>query len=191
MNIRSFIAIDPSEFVLESLGEFLKKVDKNTQGVRWVHEGGIHLTLRFLGEIEEEIVIQVKERLIKVATQLPSFELMTKGIGFFPHISRPRIVWVGLDGEVERLQQLKSAVTMSVADLKIHPEEDRAFQPHLTLGRIRDSKALVGLVAIEEEGRKLRSEKFRVEELILYKSELTPKGARYTRLASFRLTGGN
>lgn len=189
MKTRSFIAIDPSEAALEAIGMFIKQVEKKTKGVRWVEAAGIHITLRFPGEIEEATLVQIKERLMEVATQSPSFELVTSGIGFFPHISRPRVVWVGLEGEVERLKQLHSAVAGSVAGLPVHPEEKREFQPHLTLGRIRDSRSFSGLVAIEEEGRRLRSEKFRVEELILYKSDLTPKGARYTKLSSFHLTG--
>jgi 2'-5' RNA ligase len=133
---------------------------------------------------------QVEERL-KTLPPLPSFELQIRGIGFFPHISRPRIVWAGLAGQVEQLRQLQDQVARSLSDLKVHPEDKRAFGPHLTIGRIRDPRQVSGLVKIIEQGRLLQPGPFLVQEIILYKSDLTPKGARYTKLASFPLQGSN
>lgn len=189
MKIRAFIAVDPPDPVVEEIVKFLSRLEKETRGVRWVNPDGVHLTLRFLGGVEAETLAQIQSRMKRVAEGFGPFSLCPSGLGFFPHISRPRIVWVGLTGETERLKALQSAVAEGVADLPVKPEEKRDFHPHLTLGRIRDFHQISGLVKIVEEGKGWEPSEFRVGEIILYKSDLTPKGARYTKLGTFLLGG--
>lgn len=188
MDVRSFIAVDPSKKLREGVLAFVEQLRSETKGVKWADS--FHLTLRFLGGVEEGLLQTIKDRLTRVAVRHRPFSLEVGGIGVFPNPARPRVVWLGLEGETERLIALQRDVAEAVSDLPVHPEEKREFRPHLTLGRIRDPREVKGLdYLLKAEAPDLGG--FRVEELILFKSDLTPKGARYTKIETFKLGGKN
>ncbi len=187
MKIRSFIAVDPPPEVLDKIADMIESLEKQTRGMRWVNPDGIHLTLRFLGEVDEEVFPEIESRLKQLALGEGPISLTASGLGFFPDPARPRIVWVGLGGETDRLESLGKKVNEAFRDLPVHPEEAREFKPHITVARIADHHRASGIARILEKGKGAQFGSFSVNTLILYKSNLTPDGARYTKLKEFKL----
>lgn len=185
--IRSFIAVDPSTEVSGAISDLIGRLEGETRGFRWVRSEGLHLTLRFLGEVDPSVLDTVGERLEKIAANLPPARLQAKGVGFFPSAERARVVWVGLEGETDRLVSLQSAVEQVLEGLPVHREERRAFTPHLTIARVKDFRTATGVARILQNSQEADFGEFSVESLVLYKSNLTPQGARYTKLKEFKL----
>lgn len=186
MSIRSFIAVDPSPEVSEHLGSFIQRLSKETKGFKWVDPEAIHLTLRFLGDVEPSTLETLKDRLPQAVSGLAPISLQARGVGFFPNAQRPRVVWAGLEGEVEKLKALQARVAEAVEGFDVKPEEDRDVTPHLTLARVKDPQSAVGVARILQAGRESDFGEFVVSSVILYKSDLTPSGARYTKLETFQ-----
>ncbi|MCH7736571.1 MAG: RNA 2',3'-cyclic phosphodiesterase [Chloroflexi bacterium] len=135
--VRSFIAIPVPSVGIEALAEVVKRFDSEIGGyVRWVRPEGIHLTLKFMGDIPASTVNRVLAALPPVAAGFSPFEVSISGLGVFPNPRRPRVLWAGLDGELETLSALQRAVDDAVSELGL-PKEQRPFSPHLTLGRVR------------------------------------------------------
>jgi 2'-5' RNA ligase len=144
--------------------------------VRWVDPEGAHVTLKFLGPTAEDAVPRIGEALARAAGGFGPLRLTTAGIGRFP-----RALWLGLEGEVDRLVALRDAVEREVSPLG-WPTDDRPFRAHLTLGRLRSEAA--GATPIEPPPPLA----FEASEVALMQSELSPKGARYSRLLAVPLT---
>jgi 2'-5' RNA ligase len=188
--IRSFIAIELPEEVkaeLSSLEERLKSAQQPF--VKWVDPAGIHLTLKFLGNVAAKKIPDIVEALTKAVQGFAPFSLGVGSLGAFPSWQQPRVVWVGVRGEIEKLNQLQKRVDIILRPLGF-PTESRPFSAHLTLARLRESaspreRRELGnsLAAIEFEP----SVSFRVEAVSLMRSQLTPSGAIYSRLAVARL----
>jgi 2'-5' RNA ligase len=187
MKLRAFIAVDPSEEIVRKLSAAVKSLEKKTTGFRWVCPEAIHLTLRFLGEIEEELVGTIDGRLAQLAGSFEPISLEAAGLGFFPGPENPRIVWAGLTGQIDRLADLQRGVQDAVEDLPVHREKDRGFTPHLTLARIPNFRASSGVSAVLQAASGADFGTFTVDRLFLYKSRLTPGGARYTKLGEYKL----
>ena len=176
---RTFIAIRLSDEVLEALGELSAQVAPAwpEQSVRWARPEGMHLTLRFLGDTEEEQVPVLTAGLDQVAGASAPFALHLAGMGCFPNPRRPRVVWVGLQDSEEELLSLQKAIER-LARSRGWEREKRAFKPHLTLGRVRERVS-------PPAGEWLREPpalSFQVEAIELIESRLQPSGAEYTTL---------
>ncbi len=189
MKIRSFIAVDLPDEVLARLVRFIDRTSKGTKGFSWVTGEKIHLTLRFLGAIEETVLKSVSERLNPVVSAQTPLALQVRGVGFFPSVQRPRIVWAGLEGEIDTLRLLQGKIEAVLEGLEVHPREDREFKAHLTLARVKDFRTATGVARILQSTKEAEFGDFVVNSLFLYKSDLTPKGSRYTKLDEFHLTG--
>jgi 2'-5' RNA ligase len=179
--IRSFIAIEVASNVGQSLGELQEELARDVPGraVRWVEPGNIHLTLKFLGDTETSAVGAIKSRLEEVASGFGPFEIRLGKLGCFPNPRRPRVVWVGIEGDLEPLLGLQQAVEQSLAELG-WPPESRRFHPHLTLGRVKDSRQVIE--ARLPWGRQPADGQQHVTEVCLIESDLQPTGAVYTVL---------
>ena len=135
--VRSFIAITVPSAVIQVLDDAVKSLDSYIgESVRWVRTEGIHLTLKFMGDIEAGMVDRVLEAMPAVASQFSPFELAITGLGVFPNPRRPRVLWSGVHGEMETLAALQLAIDDALGELGLRKEQ-RAFSPHLTLGRVR------------------------------------------------------
>lgn len=192
--IRAFIAADLPEDLRHALDRVMRHLKSELKGVpiRWVPPENIHLTLKFLGEVSQRNLPFLIELLQgEVADQRP-FEFGVGGLGAFPDIRRPRVIWVGVKGPKE-LHDLHHAVENAMEKIG-YARETRPFEPHLTLGRVSRN-------ASPEEVRRV-SEVLRavqvgflgsalVEEVYLYRSDLRPTGAVYTRLATAPLRRTN
>jgi 2'-5' RNA ligase len=158
-------------------------------GVRWVRPEQVHLTLRFYGSVAQPAVPELTAALRQSAEGIAPFQLSVEGIGCFPSTTRPKVVWFGLAGEVEPLQQLARQVAEGTALFGSHSEV-REFRPHLTVARVaaqgvgaRRVGEAIRIVRVGELGR------WRVDELTLMRSRLHPSGSVYTPLARIALSG--
>jgi 2'-5' RNA ligase len=171
--LRTFVALELPPEVKEAVAA---AQDKQLHDVRWVDPEGAHVTLKFLGPTSEQAVPRIGEALARVARGFGPLRLTTAGIGRFP-----RALWLGLEGEVERLEALRDAVEREVSPLG-WPTDDRPFRAHLTLGRLRPGVA--GPVTIDRAPAPIA---FEAREITLMLSELSPSGARYSRLLAVPL----
>lgn len=188
--VRSFVAIELPEGLKEELvglGEHLKSGGHS--GVRWVDPRGIHLTLKFLGDVAVDRLDGITSALTEATRGISPFRLEVGGLGVFPNPRRVRVAWVGVSGDVDKLQQLQQRVESSLSVLGF-AAESRRFTPHLTLARVRDQ------VAQEErqrfgqfiEGTDFKAtHKVEVDTVYLMRSQLTRQGAVYSRISSVRL----
>jgi 2'-5' RNA ligase len=183
--MRLFVAIAlPSETLqmLQALGRELQQIDAE---VRWVRPESMHLTLEFIGEVDEGRVAELAGALERSASTHSSFELRAAGLGAFPERGAPRVVWFGIADPEGRLERLQADVARACASVGLHPEE-RAFHPHLTLGRVQGKRNLRPLADRIRIGSASASS-FPVSRINLYQSTLRRSGAIYGVVREFPL----
>ena len=186
-SLRCFIAIELSTPICEALaevGQFASEL-LPPGAVRWVKPASIHLTLRFLGDTDPAILPQIGDSLDQIALQFRQFELNLGRLGCFPNVRKPRVIWIGLEGDVDYLEKLQRAVEKGLEPLGWQPER-RPYHPHLTIGRVKDSKRVVEARLPWGECRSTNS--FTVAEISLIESDLRPTGAVYTARQRSSLT---
>ena len=186
--IRSFLAIELPDQILNKIGEVQKDLKSSRADVRWVSPEKIHLTLKFFGNIEEAMIDSIINAIEGPVHKTPPFSLLARGMGAFPHLKNPRVIWMGLVDPKGVLAPFQKEVELKLREIGFEPE-NRAFQPHLTLGRVNSNRGrneLVGTVGkhVEEEFGE-----FVVERVILFKSDLRPSGPIYTPLREVKLEG--
>ncbi|MDO8722261.1 MAG: RNA 2',3'-cyclic phosphodiesterase [Syntrophales bacterium] len=187
--IRSFLAIELPEEILHKIADIQMRLKKNLPGViSWVRPEGIHLTLKFFGNISGDDVVNISRVVENSVAPVKPLSLSIKDVGVFPDVVRPRVVWLGINGDVAPLSNLQKAMDRGFQEYGFKREE-RPFRPHLTLGRIKSSKGMSGLAAILEGGGDYSAGQFQAKELTLFQSDLTPRGAIYTKLAQFPFRG--
>ncbi len=158
-------------------------------GVRWVPAESVHLTLKFLGDVDEEMVPRLKEALVAVAAAAEPFALSLSGGGCFPNARAPRVVWVGLGEGAEEAAALARAVERALQPLGF-AAENRPFKPHLTIGRVKDPRAAAPTAARKiEQLLGYGAPAARVVAVALIKSTLTAEGSRYEEVACWPLGG--
>jgi len=188
--IRSFIAIELPEEVWEGLARLKKELERDEHRfVKWVDPEGIHLTLKFLGNIPSKRVAEITEAIKEAAQGVAPFHLEISGLGAFPSLRQARVFWVGIGGEVDKLSRLQQNIDSALAVLGFAKEE-RSFVPHLTLARIRQGASPMERRSFGElVGSTIFEDKYRVEvgAISLMRSQLTPAGAIYTRLSAVGL----
>ncbi len=191
--VRCFVAIElPAEARRCIAGLVAGLREAGVRGLRPVNPEGVHLTLKFLGDVPMSTVDTIAAAVEGAAADACAFDLELRGVGGFPDMRRPRVLWVGVGGDLEALQRLYSAVEGALAPLGF-PPEGRAFTPHLTLARLRDGtspeeRARAGAVLASlawEEGAAVP-----VGGVSLMRSTLRPGGAVYARLRWVGLGGG-
>jgi 2'-5' RNA ligase len=189
VNLRLFLALEPSEAVrrrLAALQAELRRGDAR-DAVRWVAAENVHLTLHFLGAVPEERVAPLAAAARAAAADAVPFALEVAGAGSFPNARRARVVWAGVGGDVGALARLVAALGERLAPLG-HVPEARPFSPHLTLGRSRDPRGAPGLAAaLAHAGDGAPPAAWRVGEVVLFRSQLSPRGPRYEALARLPL----
>lgn len=184
--IRSFLAIEFPDSLKEIVAGYIKDLKQVPSKIRWVSPSQVHLTLKFFGSVSQEQVEKILQALSPVLMEYPQFHLCLKGIGAFPNLFRPRVIWAGLGGEIEILQEVYLAVEQALTLLGI-PKEDRPLHPHLTLGRNKLKELNDPLYHLLTQWAKGESESFVVKEITLFRSDLKPTGPVYTKLGGFSL----
>jgi len=184
--MRAFVAVDLPEGLRREAAALQARFRSAGADVKWVEPENLHLTLKFLGSIEETQVSPLTERLKAAAGSLSSFTLRLEGIGAFPRTTDPRVIWVGVSEGKEKLAELASAVEQTCAELGF-PKEERPFSPHLTIGRIRSRDHPAGLIKKLQVAEFCGETPAPVNQVILYQSTLSPQGPLYTPLAQIPL----
>ena len=185
--VRVFVALDIPPGDKRRLTAAIARLQQSIPGgVRWVAPQGIHLTLKFLGNIDAGLMDSVQQAMARASVDSPRFALGLSGLGVFPNGRQPRVLWAGVGGDLDSLGALQARVAEQLSPLGF-ARERRPFNPHLTLGRVRDSAApnqrqrigeVVGNTRLEP------GEAWEVNEIHLIRSRLTPQGARYTSMGS-------
>jgi 2'-5' RNA ligase len=181
MMIRSFIAIDLPDATRQALAAVQEQLKQSRATVRWVKPGSIHLTLKFLGNIHAAQVEDIARAVVQEIRDQAPITLRPAGLGAFPSLRKPRVIWIGMNGEVQRLNAIQVRVDNALEPLGF-VREKRGFRPHLTIGRVKDRRRLQSLVDAMVTLDVEPFNSFDADEIILYKSDLRPTGAIYTKL---------
>ncbi len=198
--MRSFIALDLPAEARRAAAQVADGLKNCGADVKWVRPQAMHLTLKFLGEVDPGRVGELSRGLEAACRGFEALEMELSGCGAFPGLARPQVIWVGLDGELEPLRRLAAAVEQQMQALGFAPER-RPFKPHLTLGRVRRGRkgrrgGKGGQGGMAELKRRLaglaswRGVRFTAGKLALFESTLTPQGAIYRVLHQIDLPAG-
>jgi len=187
--IRAFIAVELDAELKATLAQVQAGLRDQVppRSVRWVRPDGIHLTLKFLGDTPPDKVEAIQAALARAAGEVEPFTFSVSGVGCFPDLRRPRVVWLGLHEPAGALTRLWKAIEAHVAPLGF-PTEGRPFSPHLTLGRLNrdastaDARQVGQAVTASAPGLAAIHDEMAVRAVGLIKSDLRPGGAVYTRL---------
>jgi len=184
--LRSFLAIELPEAILKRIGEVQRVLKSSRADVRWVSPQNIHLTLKFFGNIEESKINSIAQSIEEPARTTSPVWVTVRGIGAFPGLKSPRVIWVGLHDEKKVLVSFQKKLDGELQKIGFQPE-DRPFHPHLTLGRMRSSRGKDELVKEMEKYREEEFGNFQADRVVLFKSDLRPEGAIYTPLRELLL----
>jgi len=187
-SVRAFIAIRMSRRVEDEIAGAIDELARASEGIKWVRRENLHVTLKFLGAaVNPRKLEPLAEALHGVANSTTEFDAMASGVGGFPNLDRPRIVWVGLHGvEAGTLAALASRVEGAAAACGFERERKR-WTGHLTIGRVRDDRHLGGLHAAAAAMRDREFGTSKIESLTLYRSHLGGEASQYEPLATFLL----
>ena len=180
--LRAFIAISLPEPVLQGIVTAQETLKRSGLKIRWVRKEGIHLTLKFLGDIDRDSVEKISEAMERATGSFSPFTLWAEGIGVFPNLRRPRVAWVGLSGDIEILRALQRDLESQLSGLGFSKEK-RPFKGHLTLGRVKGRLDGIKLQEALEDLGDFRTESFTAQSIVLFQSDLRPDGAVYSRVA--------
>jgi len=186
---RLFLAIDPPDGINREIARIQSRLQRIVTGdVRWVKPGGVHLTLKFFGDVPAKEIEPISAASLKAAAVAAPFTLSFRGLGTFPPARRPRVVYLGMEGDTKRLAAFQAEIEAELAD-RGFPGEERPFLPHLTLARIKSLEESDRLFRELAESKAYEAGQFTATELCLFKSELAPGGAIYTKLAAYPFAG--
>lgn len=183
--IRTFIAIEIPEQVKTKIAALQNQLKKENERVSWTKSDNIHLTLKFLGNVEENQIELMAQKLHKALQNVSSFHFAVKNLGGFPNLKRPRVLWVGIEEPTHQLSALAKKIEDALAEMGF-PKEKRKFSPHLTLGRVKTALSRKFLQKFTQLS--LEAGTVQVEEVVIMKSTLKPTGAEYSPLKRIKLT---
>jgi 2'-5' RNA ligase len=185
MDLRLFVALELPEPVRRRLGalqaQLREAAGARAGEVKWVSPDAVHLTLQFLGAVPEERLPLVNDAVSAAAAGAAPIALEARGAGGFPSARRPRVLWAGIGGDLAALGALAAALGERLAPLGYAPE-DRPFSPHLTLGRAREGRGAPGLAGVLAGVAGWTGPSWRATEVCVFRSHLSPSGARYEAL---------
>jgi 2'-5' RNA ligase len=184
--IRAFVALELPQTARRALADLQGRLKQERLAVRWVRPEGIHLTLKFLGEVPVEQVDAIGQAVNGAIQGQHALELGIKGLGVFPGVRKARVIWAGLTGETAALLDLQEKVAAALEPVGF-PRDRRRFKAHLTLGRFKKSPPPPELAALLERGSDYAPCELPLSRVVIYRSELRPQGARYTPLATAAL----
>jgi 2'-5' RNA ligase len=176
--IRAFLAANFSVAATRKIAEEVERRRKGLVGVVWVPPANLHLTLRFLGSIDEALVDGISGKLKRLAARHPPFEARLRGLGAFPNGEQPNVLWVGVDGG-EALAKLQREIEAAMVELGFEGEA-RPFHPHVTVGRVKEPAALEWAGQAEFGASPLN-------EIVVYESRTLKSGVEYVARARVAL----
>ncbi|RLB12928.1 MAG: RNA 2',3'-cyclic phosphodiesterase [Deltaproteobacteria bacterium] len=189
MAIRSFLAFEIPPEIRDTLALIYNGLRETALNVRWVKQENIHITVIFMGNVDEKNIVPMAKVLEKACNKYAPFMIRIKGAGVFSNLRNPRVLWIGVDGDIKRMRYFRDRLQKDLKAFGIK-EEKRRFTPHLTVGRFkRGFNQGAKLKELIEKYRDIASADAMLKELVLFKSELRPEGAIYTKLNSWPLQG--
>lgn len=183
--MRSFIAIDIPGAIRATFNDIIRKIGADSRGVKWVPVQNIHLTLKFLGDVRDDLVPLLKERLLLLGRTQQPLTVDIRGAGVFPNFRNPNVLWIGIEAS-ERLKSLFMEIDISLSEIGVE-REHRVFSPHLTIGRVKDRRSIDPVVKELVTYKDTFFGTIEVREILLMESVLKPSGAEYSEVASIRL----
>jgi 2'-5' RNA ligase len=175
--MRMFAAVEVPEEIQQKVHAYAHELEGLFEGVKWVSPENLHLTLKFLGDVEPGQVDEIKDALDDAMSKYGPFELGFADTGFFPSEKRPRVIWVGADGEIEQLVDMFQTLEGNLEPLGFD-REARTFSPHLTIGRVRKFER----ITVPPDLKHFEPVSFTADTIALIKSTLTPQGPIYEKL---------
>jgi 2'-5' RNA ligase len=188
--MRAFLAVELPSDVRAGLEAVQRELRQAGADVKWTDAPNLHVTMRFLGEVSDAQVEQVQRLASQAAAGRGAIQARISGLGAFPSMASPRIVWAGIDQGAEALARLASALEAGCRAAGL-PAEDRPIAAHVTLGRIRSPRGLSELVRALQDSRQVAPAPFTVDRVILFESRLSSAGSTYRSLATFPLAGSS
>lgn len=185
-DMRTFIAIEIPAEIKKEMAKVQDELKRSGADAGWTRPEGIHLTLKFLGEVPETKIEEIKNALTRAAEATSRFRLKIAGAGAFPNPKNPRVVWLGVSGDIDNLSALQGSVEESMTAMGFDREE-RAFSPHLTLARIKYLRPRYSWQTAIDGIKDIRLAEFDVDHVSLMKSDIKPSGAVYTEISRARL----
>lgn len=185
--MRCFVAVELPEELKRKTGGIIDQIGTSSDDIRWVPLENIHLTLKFLGEIKDNIIAGIERKLEDICRIHKPFHISVKGTGAFPTRKNPNILWVGIE-KSEELHRLHTDIDNSMSELGFE-KENRKHSPHLTIGRVKHRGNMLPVMKSLHEFRDTFFGVVDVNEVHLMKSTLKSSGAEYSKITSFRLGG--
>lgn len=183
--MRTFIAIDIPAAIRERIGELIELLKPAATNIRWARPEGIHITLKFLGEVPPDKVERVKQSLAEVHVS-DNLAIAIQGSGYFPGERAPRVIWLGIEAGPE-LEALATGIEAKLEKLGF-ARESRPFSAHLTLGRVGTPGKIFAVQELLRWREPLALGSFTAKEFFLYESKLSRSGSVYTKIASFNIS---
>lgn len=186
---RCFIGVEIGEEIRRKAAALQQKLASTGAQVKWVSPESMHITLLFLGEVDDRDLPAVCKAIEKCAKREPAFPMRVSGVGAFPTIRRPKVIWGGITDGVAPLRRLYESLEAKLLELNLFRREERGYTPHLTVGRVRGEDG--GQTLVPELTKLLAWEggRTQVSEVLLFSSEQTREGPEYSVLARCELTG--
>jgi RNA 2',3'-cyclic 3'-phosphodiesterase len=185
--LRTFIAVDLGKTIRDRCAALQENLARTGADVKWVEVGNLHVSLLFLGEVDEREITQLCRAVNHACAERPAFTMSVETVGCFPNPRRPRVVWVGVGEGREDLVALHDALEPPLLDLGCYRRENRQYTPHITLGRVRSEQANDDLAAALLRFATWRGSDTEVQEVQVLSSQLTPQGPVYAVLSRARL----
>lgn len=184
--MRVFIAVELPEEVKKEIARIQSKMTDTANKIKWVNSASMHLTLKFLGEVEKKKLNNVFDATQKITAEFDPFFMEIKGAGAFPHVSSPRVIWMGIEKGSSELTRIAGELEEKLLEYGF-PREKKRWTPHITLGRIKQLRDKQLIKKLVDREKQTSGGKMRVEDITVMQSRLTPKGAVYTSLKRFSL----
>ena len=185
--VRTFMAIDLGEDIRDRLVSLQEKLSVEAPEVKWVEPDNLHVTLLFLGEVDQREVIDICRAAQNAVAAMSSFVLSVERAGCFPNPRRPRVLWVGIGKGVQEVCAIHDAIEVPLLDLGCYRREARAYTPHVTLGRVRSERPQDALAKALNKHQTWSAGEVLISEVLVMSSELTPDGPVYTVMSRAKL----
>lgn len=184
--MRCFIAIPLPSKTQQELSKIQSQLKETEADVKWVEPDNIHLTLKFLGEIDRTKIKTISQQLKELISKYTRFETCMGKLGTFPTLSNPRVIWLDINKNEDTINDLKKKIEEILQPFGLE-KETRPFRPHLTLGRVKSKKNIQRLTEAIKSFSFPQSKPFAIGKIVLFQSILKPQGAEYTVLDEFQL----
>jgi 2'-5' RNA ligase len=185
--LRTFVAVDLGKAIRDRAVALQETLSRAGTPVKWVEPQNLHVTLLFLGEVEDRAVAEVCRVIGEQSRQHAAFSMKIGQVGCFPHPRRPRVIWVGVGAGSQELVALHDAFEPPLLELGCYRREERKYTPHVTLGRVKSDRPTGGLSEALSRHADWQGGEILVREVLVLSSELTPDGPLYTVLSRARL----